>query len=211
MSVSALSRLLEAVAKSIKHATATSTILALELFQARRDAAISSSELLLVHSSHELRNAPIYSQQLFDSKVKEVAKSNYKVQQHRFLASSTNNNTNVQQQKNHHTRLQVHSESLDSPQNFIDLNKKNQLYRSKNQSQSFMSNTKKDFPKRSNNIKQFPSSKHVSSSTKFWKPILSTAYPTTPRFSSGRKIGLLCGTMGRIGSSLSSEKVSGYY
>ena len=36
MSVQALSRLLEAVAKSIKHATAMSTILATEIFQARR-------------------------------------------------------------------------------------------------------------------------------------------------------------------------------
>ena len=41
MSVSALSRLLEAMAKLIKHATAMSTILAIELFQARHDAAIS--------------------------------------------------------------------------------------------------------------------------------------------------------------------------
>ena len=37
MSVNALSRLLEAVAKSVKHATAMSTILAIELFQARSD------------------------------------------------------------------------------------------------------------------------------------------------------------------------------
>ena len=58
MSVNALSRLLEAVAKSIKHATAMSTILATELFQARRDAAIATSKLLLENSSHELRNAP---------------------------------------------------------------------------------------------------------------------------------------------------------
>ena len=36
---------LEAVAKSIKHATAMSTILSTELFQARRDAAIATSKL----------------------------------------------------------------------------------------------------------------------------------------------------------------------
>ena len=35
---------------------------------------------------------------LFDNKIKEVAKANYKVQQQRFLASSSTN-TNVQQQK----------------------------------------------------------------------------------------------------------------
>ena len=56
MSIKALSRLLEAVAKSIKHATAMSTIFATELFQARRDAAIATSKLLLDKSSHELRN-----------------------------------------------------------------------------------------------------------------------------------------------------------
>ena len=52
--------------------------------------------------------------------------------------------------------------------------------------------------KRSSNTKQFPSSKHASSSTKFWKPTLSTTYLTMPRYSSGRKIGPLCGTMVRI-------------
>ena len=40
MSVNALSRLFEAVAKSVKHATAMSTILAIELFQARCDTSI---------------------------------------------------------------------------------------------------------------------------------------------------------------------------
>ena len=58
MSVAALSRLLEAVAKSIKHATAMSTLLTTELFQARRDAALASSKLLLDNSTYELRNAP---------------------------------------------------------------------------------------------------------------------------------------------------------
>ena len=91
MSVNALSRLLEAVAKSIKHTTAMSTILATELFQARRDAAIATSKLLLENSSNELRNAPINAKSLFDNKIKEVAQSNYKVQQQRFLASSSTN------------------------------------------------------------------------------------------------------------------------
>ena len=58
-----------------------STILAIELFQASRDAAIASSKLLLDISSYELRNAPISSQQIFDNKIKEVAKSNYEAQQ----------------------------------------------------------------------------------------------------------------------------------
>ena len=43
MSVPALSRLLEAVAKSVKHATAMSTILATEIFQTRHDAVLATS------------------------------------------------------------------------------------------------------------------------------------------------------------------------
>ena len=58
-SINALSRLLEAVANSVKHATAMSTILATELFQASCDAAIATSKLLLENSSYELRNAPV--------------------------------------------------------------------------------------------------------------------------------------------------------
>ena len=84
MSVNALFRLLEAVAKSIKYATAMSTTLTIELFQPRRDTAIAISKLLLDNSSHELRNAPINSKQLFDNKIKEVANSNYEVQQQIF-------------------------------------------------------------------------------------------------------------------------------
>ena len=53
MSVTALSRLLEAVAKSIKHATAMSTILTTEIFQARRDAALASPKLHLDNSSYD--------------------------------------------------------------------------------------------------------------------------------------------------------------
>ena len=77
MSVNALSRLLEAVAKSIKHATAMSTILATEVFQARCDVAIATSKLLLENFSNELRNAPINAKSLFGNIIKEVAKSNY--------------------------------------------------------------------------------------------------------------------------------------
>ena len=59
-------------------------LLAIELFQARRDAAVASSKFLMDHSSHELRDAPTNSQQLFDNKVKEIAKSNFETQQQIF-------------------------------------------------------------------------------------------------------------------------------
>ena len=89
MSVAALSRLMEAVAKSIRHSVAMSTILAMDLFQARREAAIATSKLLLDNSGYELRNAPINARSLFGNKIKEVSKSNYKAQQQRFIASSS--------------------------------------------------------------------------------------------------------------------------
>ena len=85
MSVAALSRLLEAIAKSIKHATAMSTLLTTELFQARRDTALASSKLLLDNSTYELRNAPINSKSLFNGRIKEIAKSNFEAQQQRLL------------------------------------------------------------------------------------------------------------------------------
>ena len=102
MSVNALSRLLEVVAKSIKRATDMSTILVIELFQARRDAAIASSKIFLDHSSHTLRNDSMNSQLLFDNKIKKMAKSNLETQQHRFLASSASNLTK-QTQKSTYT------------------------------------------------------------------------------------------------------------
>ena len=79
MSVLALSRLLEAVAKSIRHSVAMSTILATGLFQARPNASTTTSKLLLENSSYELQNAPINSKSLFRNKIKEVPKSNYEV------------------------------------------------------------------------------------------------------------------------------------
>ena len=72
MSVPALSRLLEAIAKFIKHATAMSTILATEIFQARCDAVLAMSKILLDNSNHELLNAPINSKILFVTKFRKL-------------------------------------------------------------------------------------------------------------------------------------------
>ena len=89
MSTQALSRLLEAVAKSIRHATAMSTILAMEILQARRDVVIDSSKVLLENSCQELQNSPINSKTSFSSRIKEVAKTNFEAQQQKFLATSS--------------------------------------------------------------------------------------------------------------------------
>ena len=120
MSVSALSRLLEAGVKSIKHATAMSAILAIELFQARRNAAIATSKLLLDNSSHELRNALINSRQLFDNKIK---KSNYEAQQLKYLASCSTNVNTQQQQKPSYSATGLFKKP--SRPNLTDLNRTN--------------------------------------------------------------------------------------
>ena len=75
MSVQALSRLLETVAKSIKHATAMSTILATEIFQARPDGVLAISNVLLENSSQELRNAPINSKTLFGNRLRKLPRA----------------------------------------------------------------------------------------------------------------------------------------
>ena len=164
MSVAALSRLLEAVAKSIKHATAMSTLLTTEIFKARRDAALASSKLLLDNSSFELRNAPINSKSLFDGRIKEIAKSNFEAQQQRFLAS-----TSIQSQSSS-VKPPTSSRAFKIPKypakQTMSRPKPTQSYRSKSQHQSSSSYTKKDNIKRTGNIRQFPSSKPASSSTR---------------------------------------------
>ena len=164
MSVAALSRLLDAVAKSIKHATAMSTLLTTELFQARRDAALASSKLLLDNSTYELRNAPINSKSLFDGRIKEIAKSNFEAQQQRFLAS-----TSIQSQS-HSYKPPSQSRAFKIPKypakQTTSRPKPTQSYRSKNIPQSSSSHIKKDNIKRTGNIRQFPSSKPASSSAR---------------------------------------------
>ena len=124
MSVNALSRLLEALAISVKHAIAMLTILAIELFQARRDAAIASSKLLLDHFNHELRNAPIINNYLTirSRKLQNLITKRNNID---FWLLPLVIQIHVYNNKNHHNRLQVHSESLDSRQNLIDLNRTN--------------------------------------------------------------------------------------
>ena len=163
MLVAALSRLLEAVAKSIKHATAMSTLLTTEIFQARRDAALASSKLLLDNFSFELRNAPINSK-TFDGRIKEIAKSNFEAQQQRFLAS-----TSIQSQSRSF-KPPTPSRAFKTPKypakQTITRPKPTQSYRSKTQPQSTSSYTKKENIKRTGNIRQFPSSKPASYSTR---------------------------------------------
>ena len=192
MTVTALSRLLEAVAKSIKHATAMSTSLTTEIFPARHNAA--SSKLLLDNSSNELRNAPIISKTQSAGRIKEVAKANYEAQQQRFLASTSS-------QSHPHSQKPLNSPRAFKVPKFPVKQtrpKPSQRYRTKTQTQSITCSNKEDYSKRTGNVRQSPSSKPASSSTKLWTPTLSTACIATPGHSSRRMIGPLCGTMGRI-------------
>ena len=152
-------RLLEAVTKSIKHATAMSTILATELFQTRRDAALATSK----NSCYDLRNAPITAKTLFGNMIKEVAKGNFEAQQQRFLASSALTATSIQQQN---------KMAYSSPSVFKRLSQLSLLGLRKCsligiKSYTVFSSRKKDYPKRNGISKQFPFFKPASSSTKF--------------------------------------------
>ena len=158
MSVPALSRLLEAVAKSIKHAMAMSTILATDIFQARCDVVLATSKILLDNSNHESRNVPINSTTLFGNKIKEVAKSNFEAQQQRFLATSSAASTMQQQQKVTCPTPPVFKRPK-QPTKF-SRPQQTQSYRPKSQTQSYSSN-RKEYAKRSGNQKQFSSSKHT--------------------------------------------------
>ena len=142
-----------------------STILAMEIFQARRDAVLATSKVLLENSDHELWNAPINSKTPFGNKIKEVVKGNFEAQQQRFLATSSVATTMQQQQKVTYPappafkRLKQPTKSSRPQQT--------QSFRPKSQTKSYLSN-RKEYAKRSGNRKQFPSSKQASSSTKFW-------------------------------------------
>ena len=162
MSVTALSRLLKAVAKSIRHSIAMLTILATELFQARHDTAIATSKLLLENSGYELWNAPINAKSLFSNKIRKllnlIMKCNNRESWPLPHPILTNN-------KKHLIRLQEHLKYPNCQTSSRP--KQSQTYRSKTQTQSFTSGIRKDFNKRSSNSKQFLSSKQASSSTKF--------------------------------------------
>ena len=136
MSVTALSTLLEAVAKSVKHTTAMSTILTTKIFQARRDAALASSKLLLDNSSYDLRNAPINSKTLFVGRIKEVAKTNYEAQQQRFLASTSAQSQSRNQKPQTRHEFLKYSAKQTRP-------KPTKTYRPKTETQSFSSSNKR--------------------------------------------------------------------
>ena len=138
-------------------------IVALEIFQARRDAVLATSKILLENSNHELRNAPINSKTLFGNKIKEVAKGNFEAQQQRFLATSSVA-TNIQQQKVAYPAPPVFKRQKQPPK--PSRPQQTQPYRPKSQTQSY-SSSRKEYAKRSENQKQFPSSKQASSFTKF--------------------------------------------
>ena len=121
MPVNALSRSSEAVAKSNKHATATSTILAIELFQTRRDAAITSSKILVIHwELHQL-----------------ILNDSLTINLRKLLSLISKHNSidywplppiiRLYNLRNHPMRLQVLLENPDSLQNFLDLNRINEI------------------------------------------------------------------------------------
>ena len=167
MSVQALLRLLEAVAKSIKHAMAMSTILATEIFQARCDAVLATSKVLLENSNHELRNAPVNSKTLkIIIKLRKLPRA--------ILRPSSKGSWQLPQlliQYNNNKQQKVTYSAppaFKKPKQLAKLSRpqQTQSFRPKSHTQSYSSN-RKEYAKRNGNQKQFPSSKQASSSTKY--------------------------------------------
>ena len=83
-----LNRLLNSIVSCLKHSSSMAVILAVELLQARKEAAIEWSNILTEATKNKLRSVPISSESLFDSQVAALQKSNSESQQQSFIASS---------------------------------------------------------------------------------------------------------------------------
>ena len=191
MSVAALSRLLEVVAKSIKHATAMSSILATELFQARCDAALAKSKLLLEYSCYKLCNAPINAKSLFGNKIKKVAKGNYKASNKgswRLPQPTQTYNNN----KRWLIRLQQRSRDLDS------LNRRSltSLKVRVSPVRPILERTIQRGVETRNSTPPLNKLPHPPQNSEI-QPLFTVCLATA-RYSSGRKVGPLNGTMGRV-------------
>ena len=83
-----LKRLLSSIVTCLKHSSSMSVVLAVELLQARREAAIDKSKILTETTKSKLRSVPISAESLFGGKIAELQKLNSDSQQQSFIASS---------------------------------------------------------------------------------------------------------------------------
>ena len=83
-----LKRLLSSIVTCLKHSSSMSVVLAVELLQARREAAIDKSKILTETTKSKLRSVPISAESLFGGKIAELQKLNSDAQQQSFIASS---------------------------------------------------------------------------------------------------------------------------
>ena len=83
-----LKRLLSSIVTCLKHSSSMSVVLAVELLQARREAAIDKSKILTETKKSKLRSVPISAESLFGGKIAELQKLNSDSQQQSFIASS---------------------------------------------------------------------------------------------------------------------------
>ena len=84
-----LERLLSSIVSCLKHSSTMAVILAVELMQARREAAIEGSKILTEATKNKLRSVPIFSESLFGGQIAALQKS----QQQSFIASSVAQNS----------------------------------------------------------------------------------------------------------------------
>lgn len=83
-----LKRMLSSLVNCLKHSSSMAVVLATELLQTRREAAIEKSKILTDTAKDKLRSVPISAEALFGGQVAEIQKSNSESQQQKFIASS---------------------------------------------------------------------------------------------------------------------------
>lgn len=83
-----LKRLLSSIVSCLKHSSSMAVILAVELLQARREAAIERSKILTEATKTKLRSVPISAESLFGGMITDFQKLNSESQQQSFIASS---------------------------------------------------------------------------------------------------------------------------
>ncbi|MEW8547330.1 MAG: hypothetical protein AB2693_27800 [Candidatus Thiodiazotropha sp.] len=83
-----LKRMLSSLVNCLKHSSSMAVVLATELLQSRREAAIEKSKILTDTAKDKLRSIPISTETLFGGQVAEIQKTNSESQQQKFIASS---------------------------------------------------------------------------------------------------------------------------
>ena len=80
-----LSMILESLSMAIKHSVSLASILTIQVQQARRDAAIHSSKILLDQAKDDLRNIPFANDTLFGGRINDIYQQNAEARRNELI------------------------------------------------------------------------------------------------------------------------------